>query len=116
MTGLVSYLSGLSAEDAVAAHYRDAGYREQARRWRGQGCELDLVMRGHGLVVFVEVKRGRSHAAAAARIGPRQAQRLTEAAAEYLAGLPDGQDTDCRFDAALVDRQGRIELIENALA
>ena len=38
------------------------------------------------------------------------------AATEFLAGEPKGQLTDVRFDVALVDDKGRIEVLENAFA
>ena len=37
-------------------------------------------------------------------------------ATEFVGGEPAGQLTEMRFDVALVDGQGRIEIIENALA
>ncbi len=42
--------------------------------------------------------------------------RIYASASVFLAGEPAGQDTPSRFDVALVDGQGRIEIIENAFA
>lgn len=116
MSGTVSYHAGLSAEDQVAQDYRRRGYHLAGRRWRGRGGELDLVLRdGEGLV-FVEVKKARDFARAAERVSRRQIERIFTAASEFVAGEPRGQLTDMRFDVALVDGVGRIEILENALA
>lgn len=66
--------------------------------------------------VFIEVKKSDSHAAAAARISDRQIRRLFDCAGEFMGTLPDGLLSSVRFDVALVDAVGRIEIIENALA
>ena len=117
MGGAVSYRAGLAAEEAVARHYAGAGARLAARRWRGQSGEIDLVVRDRdGNVVFVEVKQSRSHAEAARHLGDRQMRRIWTAASEFLGGEPAGLDTPARFDVALVDGLGRIEVIENAFA
>jgi putative endonuclease len=42
--------------------------------------------------------------------------RIYAAAAEFLAGEPNGALTPARFDVALVDGFGRIEVLENAFA
>ena len=42
--------------------------------------------------------------------------RLVGAASEFIAAEPNGQLTDMRFDLAMVDGQGRVEIIENAFA
>ena len=42
--------------------------------------------------------------------------RIYGAASEFLAGEPAGQLTEVRFDVALVDAVGRIEVLENAYA
>ena len=113
--GATSYHSGRTAEDRVAARYVDAGCRLLHRRWRGQGGEIDLILRQGRGFVFVEVKAARSLEEAATRLAPRQAARILAAAEEFLAGQPEGALADMRVDVALVDRTGRIEIIENAL-
>ena len=116
MTGLVSYRAGLAAEDAVARHYSDAGQVLAATRWRGASGEIDLILRDGASVIFVEVKKAATHAEAALRVTSRQTARICAAASEFLAGEPNGQNTESRFDVALVDCYGRIEVLENAFA
>lgn len=115
LAGAVGHRAGLAAEAAVAGHYLRRGLDIVAERWRGTGGELDLVARDGAELVFIEVKKSRSFARAAERVTPRQAARLFDAAAEFVAGEPAGQDTPMRFDVALVDGLGRIEVLENAL-
>lgn len=116
MSGSVSYHAGLSAEDSVARHYGRGGLRVVARRWRGRGGEIDVIVQDRDETVFVEVKKSSSHAAAALRLSDRQVRRLFDCAGEYMGTLPDGLNSQVRFDVALVDATGRIEVIENALA
>ncbi|WP_283646467.1 YraN family protein [Marinovum algicola] len=111
-----NHRAGTCAEDAVARRYLAAGYTAVARRWRGKGGEIDLVFGdGAGGFVFVEVKTARDLDGALARISPRQVARIHAAAAEFLADCPAGLDSAARFDAALMDGQGRIEIMEGAL-
>lgn len=114
MTPAARDRAGRAAEDAVARHYAGLGYAVAARRWRGRGGEIDLILRRGGALVFVEVKASRDAARAAERLGARQIGRICAAAAEYLAGEPAGLDTDCRFDVALMGAGGRIDVLENA--
>lgn len=108
-------LSGQAAEDQVAAFLVERGHEVIARRWRGTAGEIDLICTEAAVTVFVEVKRAATHAAAAQRLSHRQSARIRTAAGEFAAGLPAGQDSDMRFDVAMVDSLGRIEIIENAL-
>lgn len=116
MSGAVSYHAGVAAEEAVGRLYEAAGYTLAARRWRSGAGEIDLIARRGDLVVFVEVKCGRDFAAAVARLGPRQLGRIAQSAEAFLANEPLGTDTPCRIDAALVDRSGACEIIENVTA
>jgi len=107
-------LSGAAAEDSVARHYLGSGYTVRDRRWRGESGEIDLVTDdGEGLV-FIEVKRARSFSDAALRLSAHQIARVVSAAREYLAAMPRGELTPVRFDLALVDGRGSVEVVENA--
>lgn len=112
--GRMACLSGAMAEDAVARHLQGRGAVILARRWRGLAGEIDLICRQGDCIVFVEVKQAATHGEAAARLGAAQQARICRAACEFCEGLPGGQLTEMRFDAALVDRLGRIEILENA--
>ena len=116
MTGSVSYHAGLSAEDQVSHHYTRSGHVVVGRRWRGQGGEIDVIAQRDGDTIFIEVKKSATHAQAAASLRSRQIQRLFDCAGEFMGTLPDGLNASVRFDVALVDAQGRIDVIENALS
>ncbi len=113
LRGKRNYLAGLAAEDQVAASYERRGFSVAARRWRGRTGEVDLVLRdGEGLI-FVEVKKSRDFGTAMASLTSRQIHRIARTATEFVAGEPNGLMTDMRFDLALVNAQGAIEVIEN---
>lgn len=114
--GLKNYLAGHAAEASVARLYEDRGIAICARNWRGSGGEIDLIGRDGDVVVFVEVKQSRTHDLAATHISPAQIGRIFATVEEYVAHEPKGLLTDVRIDLALVDGQGRIELVENAFA
>lgn len=114
MGGAVSYHAGLAAEGQVADHYCARGHDVAARRWRGLGGELDLILRRGAEIVFVEVKRAKRHDWALERVTTRQIQRIFDAAGEFLGGEPGGLNTSMRFDVATVDGRGEIRILENA--
>jgi putative endonuclease len=83
-------------------------------RWRGNSGEIDLILRdGHGFIC-VEVKKSASFERAALRISEAQTERIRAAAEEFLGTQPQGLLTDIRFDAALLDAHGCVQIIENA--
>ncbi|WP_101067662.1 YraN family protein [Roseovarius salinarum] len=107
-------LAGDAAERQAAAVFAARGAASLARRWRGRGGEIDLVLREGDTIVFVEVKRARTTDQAIAHLRPAQMRRIHAAAAEYIGTLPAGQLTPVRFDLAAVDGAGHVEIIENA--
>ena len=115
MRGANAYRDGVAAEQAVAQHYERQGHHIAARRWRSAAGEIDLIARKDGNVIFIEVKKSRSHAQAAQALSPRQMQRIYGAAEIFLGGEPAGLDSAARIDVALVDRQGKISILENAI-
>lgn len=116
MSGARSYHAGFAAEEQVAQLYDRSGRAVCARRWRGSAGEIDLIARDGAEVIFIEVKQSKTHAQAAEHLTARQMARIYGAASEFLAGEPAGQMTEVRFDVALVDAVGRIEVLENAYA
>ncbi|MBA3908305.1 MAG: hypothetical protein C0524_00175 [Rhodobacter sp.] len=114
--GLANYHAGHAAEASVARVYEDKGIAICARNWRGITGEIDLIGRQGDEVIFVEVKQSRSHDMAASHLSKAQIGRIFATVDEFLAGEPKGFLTDVRIDLALVDGQGRIEVLENAFA
>lgn len=112
--GRTAYHAGLAAEDIVAEQYNRSGHKVIARRWRGLSGEIDLVAQDGEGVIFIEVKKSRSHGRAATMLTARQLDRIYGAGAEFVGTQPKGQLTDMRIDIALVDGAGRVEVIENA--
>ena len=111
--GLANYNDGLAAEDAVARLYAHRGCDIVARRWRGQGGEIDLICRDAEGYVFVEVKKSRSFDAAAAHLSFDQLHRIALAGEEYIGTEADDPLTPMRLDLAMVNDAGRVETLEN---
>jgi len=114
MNGQRNYRAGLAAEESVADAYQARGHAIAARRWRGSRGEIDLVARNGDGLIFIEVKKARNFARAAEALNQAQMQRIYGAASEFLAGEPMGQLTPVRFDVALVNTSGQMQVIENA--
>jgi putative endonuclease len=93
-----------------------SGRQIAARRWRGTAGEIDLIARDGAEVIFIEVKKSKTHAMAAEHLTARQMGRIYRAASEFIGSEPAGQDTPVQFDLALVDSLGRIEILQNAFA
>jgi len=112
--GKRAYLSGQAAEAGVIRAYAARGVAVLHSRWRGQGGEIDLILRDAEAYVFCEVKKAATLDLAMARLRPAQARRIVEAASEYLGQTPEGQLASVRFDLATVDGSGAVEINENA--
>ena len=114
--GQRAYLSGVSAEKAVAREYDRRGADLLETRWRGQAGEIDLIFLDRGVYVFCEVKKASSFDAAAERLRVDQMQRIHLAASEYLGNTPQGQLSEVRFDLAVVDDRGQVEIRDAAFS
>lgn len=120
-----SYTTGYDGEIWVAEWLLAQGAKLIAQRWRCRSGELDLVMKlpigcprayapvkpgsAPWTLVFIEVKTRKSgnwDANGLLAIDLRAQQRLTQAAAAFLAQHPDLAELPCRFDVALVRRSG----------
>lgn len=115
MDGSRNYYAGVMAENSVARHYADQGGEITDRRWRCPYGEIDLIARDGDKLIFIEVKSSRTHARAAELLRPAQVRRLINAATVYLGAAFTQMFSEVRFDLALVDSYGRVEIIENAI-
>jgi putative endonuclease len=103
-------------EQAAAAHLIKQGYTLLARKWRGPGGELDLVMRDGAELVFIEVRTRRDAAGMAEEsVGPAKQARLIALAYTYLEAAALPGDIAWRIDVVAldVDRAGRIARLEH---
>lgn len=105
---------GQAAEAQIADRYVEMGGEVIGRRVRTPAGELDLIVTLNDAVIFVEVKARRTIEAALSALQPRQIARLSAAAECFLAER-GGASTDVRFDVAGVGRNGRYEIVENAI-
>lgn len=115
MSGQIGYHAGLHAEQQVSDFYQAEGFELAGERWRGKRGEIDLIAERDGQFVFVEVKKSKTFAQAAQRLSTRQQNRIYHAAEEFMAQRSDATLHCCRFDVALVDSHGRVEILKNAI-
>jgi len=110
----VTRRAGTAAEDLALAHLQQRGLALEARNFACRMGEIELIMEERGTLVFVEVRQRSSTAfgGAAESITARKREKLVATARYYLARRPDLPP--CRFDAVLVDGQGRIDWIRDA--
>jgi putative endonuclease len=94
---LAAELFGRRGETIAAWFLRLKGYRILASRFKTPVGEIDLVARGWGTLVFVEVKARRSGTVEDAWIAVN-ARRMTRAADFFLARHPRYANTDMRYD------------------
>jgi putative endonuclease len=94
--------AGRRAEIVAAWWLRLRGFTILATRWRTKVGEIDLVARRGDLVVFVEVKRRGTLAAAAEAVTTTNRARVVRAAEQYLARHPELAGYGIRFDAVLL--------------
>jgi putative endonuclease len=78
------------------------GYRVLARRKKTYAGEIDLIAVRGDTIVFAEVKRRASLDLARAALKPRQAQRMRNAADQWIKDSPRYRNHHRRFDAILV--------------
>lgn len=109
--GSLAYHSGVAAEGIVERHYEARGGEIIARRWRGQGGEIDLIARLDTTTVFIEVKASSRHDTAATHLRRRQLERICLSASDYMA--KQGKGRAMRIDLATVDGAGQVRVYEN---
>ena len=96
------YRRGHLAEYAAAAVLIAKGYRVLARRHRTPLGEIDLIVHGHGRIVFVEVKQRATAGDLEAAISEHQIFRVRNAADLWLGRNAGYREHRIGFDLMLV--------------
>jgi len=91
------------------------GYEVVARNWRCAAGEIDLIVMGHGCLVFCEVKARASadFGGPEGAVGWQKQRRLRRLAAVWLSEYRPQGLVDVRFDVAAVVG-ARVTIIEGA--
>lgn len=99
--------AGLTGEARAEAYLTERGMRCEARRYRAEDGEIDLVMLDGDAVVFVEVKYrpGRGSGAGALAVTPDKRRRLTHAALAFLVAR-GWTNRPVRFDVVEISADG----------
>jgi putative endonuclease len=103
---------GRRAELRATLHYLLHGYRVLGRNvWAG-GNEIDLIVRRGRRLVFCEVKSkaGPRHGDPLEMVGPQKLDRLTRAAATWLAAHGELDSLDVSFEVVAL-RGHRLERV-----
>lgn len=91
--------------EAVAVDYLTAkGYTILVRNYRALRGEIDIIARLEKVIIFVEVKTGRSRlfGPPEERITPSKQRQLYKIASHYIQFHPD-DSAEYRFDAVIID-------------
>ena len=96
--------AGAHYERAALAHLERAGLSLIARNYHCRFGEIDLVMREHAVVVFVEVRyrRSRGYGGGIDSVDASKQAKIVRAAAAFLADHPRLADATCRFDVLAI--------------
>lgn len=113
--GAKAYQSGLDAEKSVIRFLQQQGFILLAHRCKTPCGEIDLVFSREDWLIAIEVKQRKTHYESAFALTPRQGQRLLSGFEYLISAHPDWQRTNTRFDVALVDKAGGIEIIADAI-
>jgi putative endonuclease len=96
-------IQGQAGEDDALEYLKRNGLTLVERNFRCKGGEIDLIMRQHAALVFVEVRKraDHRHGGAAASVTASKQARLVLAAQFYLQRYR--HPPACRFDVVAID-------------
>lgn len=97
--------TGAQFEQRALERLLDAGLELLTRNYRTRFGEIDLVMRDHDALVFIEVRYRRDprFGGGAASVGAGKRAKLVRAAQGFLQAHPGLASLPCRFDVVAFD-------------
>lgn len=109
-------LIGKKAEQKAFYFLRRHGLKPITRNYRCRTGEIDLIMRDHQAIVFVEVRLRKQalYGHSVETVGYQKQQRLIRAAEYFLLQHLQYRHLNSRFDVIGLDEKGKITWIKNA--
>lgn len=114
-----SHQQGKLAEDRALSYLKKKGLKLLQRNFRSKQGEIDLIMRDHGVTVFIEI-RARSNNSiidALETIDQRKCARIIKTSEYYLLRHRPTSKDSYRFDIVIISgplESAKIEWIKNA--
>jgi putative endonuclease len=109
---------GKESESLAVRHLKKSGYRILERNYRNELGEIDIIAKEKGVLVFVEVKAGRTpfYGNPKWAVTPKKQRKISMVALYYLKTTKQTH-VKARFDVvalSLTKENPRIEIIKNA--
>lgn len=109
---------GKESESLAARHLKKNGYKILERNYRNELGEIDIIAKEKGVLVFVEVKAGKTpfYGNPKWAVTPKKQRKISMVALYYLKTTKQIQ-VKARFDVVavtLTKENPRIEIIKNA--
>jgi putative endonuclease len=95
---------GQWAEELAHVYLCEQGLQLIKHNYRCKAGEIDLIMRDHDILVFIEVRyrKNQSYGGSLESINTRKQQRILITATHYLHTHSWAQQHPCRFDVVLI--------------
>ncbi|MEW7978019.1 MAG: YraN family protein [Candidatus Sedimenticola endophacoides] len=107
-----------AAEAAALRHLLGLGLTLLERNYRCRSGEIDLIMREHTTLLFIEVRyrKGLEYSSPAESVDARKRRRIITTARHYLRTRTGERDPPCRFDVVALwgEKAENIEWIRDA--
>lgn len=107
---------GKLAELLIFARYMCHGFLPVKWRYRTRFGEIDLIVKKHNHIRFIEVKYRASYDGQDHPISPKQRKRLQRAALFAYHYFAKNKDISCQFDVVIVTKYGKILCYENEVS
>jgi putative endonuclease len=109
---------GKESEYLAARHLKKSGYKILEQNYRNKLGEIDIIAKEKGVLVFVEVKAGKTpfYGNPKWAVTPRKQRKISMVALHYLKATKQTH-VKARFDVvalSLTKENPRIEIIKNA--
>ena len=107
---------GFSAEALAKKHLQRAGLQWITSNYHCYFGEIDLIMKDHHTLVFIEVRlrNNANFGSGIESISQHKQQRIIITAKHYLQQYQLTNHIDCRFDAIGIQKNKKITWIKNA--